>query len=261
MTIVKNGKSNLNLMLADFCYFNRFTLKSRYTPLNIGLLAQYINQEFGKNISISLYKSVDKFLNQAKENPPDIVGLAVYYWNTALNQYVVKCLREMFGEKVVIVLGGPSIDNDKLEQYKFLTEKFPGANASIVNEGEIGFGNIIRKMLSDEKNLFKDPINGIYFVHDNKLIQGSFTGLNLDLSTLGSPYLSGFIDDFMDSDYQPLIQTSRFCPYTCAFCVSGKNQGKLRGYPVEQVKEELNYVSKKYADRPQHAMYIADVYS
>jgi|MDTC01.1.fsa_nt_gb radical SAM superfamily enzyme YgiQ (UPF0313 family) len=258
MTIVKNGKSNLNLMLADFCYFNRFTLKSRYTPLNIGLLAQYINQEFGKNISISLYKSVDKFLNQAKENPPDIVGLAIYFWNTALNQYVVKNLREMFGEKVVIVLGGPSIDNDKLEQYKFLTEKFPGANASIVNEGEIGFGNIIRKMLSDEKNLFKDPINGIYFVHDNKLIQGSFTGLNLDLSTLGSPYLSGFIDDFMDSDYQPLIQTSRFCPYTCAFCVSGKNQGKLRGYPVEQVKEELNYVSKKYADRPQHTMYIAD---
>ena len=102
----KNEKNNLKLMLADFCYFNRNTFGSRYTPLNIGLLAQYTNQEFGENISISLYKSVDKFLNQAKENPPDIVGLAVYYWNTALNQYVVKCLREMFGEKIVIVLGG-----------------------------------------------------------------------------------------------------------------------------------------------------------
>ena len=120
MIILKNGKNKLNLMLADFCYFNRNTHNSRYTPLNIGLLAQYAKQEFGKNISISLYKSVDKFLNQAKENPPDIVGLAVYFWNTALNQYVVKCLREMFGEKIVIVLGGPSIDSDKLQQYKFI---------------------------------------------------------------------------------------------------------------------------------------------
>ena len=66
---------------------------------------------------------------------------------------------------------------------------------------------------------------------------------------MGSPYLSGLLDDFMNSDYQPLIQTSRFCPYTCAFCVSGKTRGKLRGYPIEQVKEELRYVSKKYSDR------------
>jgi len=259
MSIVKNKKSNLNIMFTDFCYYNRYTLDNRYVPLNIGLIGQYINQEFGKNISVSLYKSVDKFLNQAKENPPDIVGLAIYFWNTAISQYAVKCLREMFGEKVVIVLGGPSIDSDKLQQYKFLTEKFPGANAVVVNEGEIGFSNIIKKMFSDEKNLFKDPINGVSFVHDNQLIQGSFTGTtNLDLSTLGSPYLSGLMDDFMHSDYQPLIQTSRFCPYTCAFCVSGKNRGKLRGYPIEQVKEELNYVCKKYADRPHHIMYLAD---
>lgn len=254
----KNGHDNLRLMLADFCYYNRNTFNSRYTPLNLGLLAQYTNQEFGKNISTSLYKNVDKFLKNAKENPPDIVGLAVYFWNTALNQYVVKCLREMFGKKVVIVLGGPSIDSDKLEQYKFLTEKFPGADAVVVNEGELGFGNIIKKIFDDRKNLFKDHINGVSFVRDNQLIQGSFTGLNLDLSTLGSPYLSGLLDDFMHSEYQPLIQTSRFCPYTCAFCVSGKNRGKLRGYPIEQVKEELKYVSKKYADRPHHQLRIAD---
>ena len=80
----------------------------------------------------------------------------------------------------------------------------------------------------------------------------------MDLSTMGSPYLSGLLDEFMNSDYQPLIQTSRFCPYTCAFCVSGKNRGKLRGYPIEQVKEELNFVSKKYANRPHHTMYLAD---
>ena len=43
-----------------------------------------------------------------------------------------------------------------------------------------------------------------------------------------------------------------------AFCVSGKNRGKLRGYPLEQVREELIYVAKKYADRPHMTMFLAD---
>ena len=92
------------------------------------------------------------------------------------------------------------------------------------------------------------------------MVQGRSVGLTMDLSTIGSPYLSGLLDEFMtpDSYYQPLIQTSRFCPYTCAFCVSGKNRGKLRGIPTEQVKEELEYVSKKYADRPHHTLYLTD---
>ena len=93
----------------------------------------------------------------------NIVGLAVYYWNTAISQYVVKCLREMFGEKVVIVLGGPSIDSDKLEQYKFLTEKFPGANAVVVNEGELGFGNIIKKMFIFSIYWKNEKVQNTYF--------------------------------------------------------------------------------------------------
>jgi hypothetical protein len=40
--------------------------------------------------------------------------------------------------------------------------------------------------------------------------------------------------------------------------VSGKNRGKLRGYPIRQVEEELKYVSKKYADRPHHTVYMVD---
>ena len=81
------------------------------------------------------------------------------------------------------------------------------------------------------------------FLDGDRLVQGPPIGLTMDLSTMGSPYLSGLMDEFMNSDYHPLIQTSRFCPYTCAFCVSGKNRGKLRGYPIDQVEEELKYVS------------------
>jgi radical SAM superfamily enzyme YgiQ (UPF0313 family) len=164
----------------------------------------------------------------------------------------------MFGQDPIIVLGGPCIDSDEQEQYRYLSNVFPDANAIILNEGEISFSNILRKILGNRETVFKDPIDGAIFMDGNHLVRGRPIGLSMDLSTMGSPYLSGLLDDFMNSDDQPLIQTSRFCPYTCAFCVSGKNRGKLRGYPIEQVKEELMYVSKKYADRPYHTMFMAD---
>tara|TARA_Y100000996_G_scaffold353310_1_gene293170 strand:- start:2190 stop:4247 length:2058 start_codon:yes stop_codon:yes gene_type:complete len=252
------GNRNLNIMFGDFCYYNRHTLHERYTPLGIGIIAQYTKEQFGEDVQVSIYKSIDKFLDTAKEKAPDVIGLSVYYWNMALNKYVVNRIREMYGKNVLIVLGGPSIDNDINEQHKFLSKEFPQADAVIINEGEIGFQNIIEKLFDSRDSLFKTPIDGVHFLSNGEVIQGLAVGTNIDLSTVGSPYLSGLMDEFMNSDYQPLVQTSRFCPYTCAFCVSGKLRGKLRGYPIEQVAEELKYVSKKYADRPHHTMFIAD---
>jgi radical SAM superfamily enzyme YgiQ (UPF0313 family) len=252
------GNRNLNIMLGDFCYYNRHTLHERYTPLGIGIIAQYTKEQFGEDVEVSIYKNIDKFLERALEKAPDVVGLSVYYWNMALNKYVVNRIREMYGKDVVIILGGPSIDNEINEQHKFLSKEFPQADAVIITEGEIGFKNVIEKLFDSRESLFKDAIDGVSFLSNDKVIQGLSVGTGIDLSTVGSPYLSGLMDEFMNSDYQPLVQTSRFCPYTCAFCVSGKLRGKLRGYPIEQVTEELKYVSKKYADRPHHTMFIAD---
>ncbi len=252
------GNRNLNIMFGDFCYYNRHTLHERYTPLGIGIIAQYTKEQFGEDVEVSIYKNIDKFLETASEKAPDVVGLSVYYWNMSLNKYVANRIREMYGKDVVIILGGPSIDNDINEQHKFLSKEFPQADAVIINEGEVGFRNVIEKLFDNRDSLFKDTIDGVSFLSNNQVIQGLAVGTNIDLSTVGSPYLSGLMDEFMDSDYQPLVQTSRFCPYTCAFCVSGKLRGKLRGYPIEQVTEELKYVSRKYVDRPHHTMFIAD---
>ena len=252
------GNKELNVMFGDFCYYNQHTLHERYTPLGIGLIAQYIKERFGDEVSVSIHKDVNKFLEKSAEKAPDVIGLSVYYWNMAQNQYVVRRIREMYGDKVIVVLGGPSIDDNELEQYKFLTKKFPQANALVINEGETGFTNIMDKIFNGVDGLFKNPIDGVSFLSGDQVVQGLAVGTNTDLSTISSPYLSGLMDEFMYSDYQPLIQTSRFCPYTCAFCVSGKLRGKLRGYPIEQIEEELKYVSKRYADRPHHTMYIAD---
>ena len=181
----RNGNRPLNVMFGDLSYFNRQTVNSQYVPLAIGMIAQYAKQQFGNDINVSLFKNVDKFLNQAIKNPPDVVGLSVYLWNLTINQYLVKCLREMFGRDPIIVLGGPCIDSDEQEQYKYLSKVFPGVNAIVPNEGEISFSNILQKILGNRETVFKDPIDGAIFMDGNHLVRGRPIGLSMDLSTIG----------------------------------------------------------------------------
>ena len=70
--------------------------------------------------------------------------------------------------------------------------------------------------------------------------------------------MGGYLDSFLTGDFLPLLQTSRLCPYTCTFCVSGKNRGKLRGFPLEQVKAEIDYITHHFKDNPHLPMYIVD---
>ena len=168
----RNGNRRLNVMFGDLCYFNRQSIHTLYVPLAIGMIAQYAKQKFGDKINVSLIKNVDKFLDQAAQNPPDVVGLSVYFWNIAINQYLIKCLREMFGKNVIIILGGLSIDSDAQEQRRYLSTVFPGADALTLNEGEVSFSNIIEKILGNRETVFKDPIDGAIFLDGDRLVQG-----------------------------------------------------------------------------------------
>mgnify|MGYP001484493219 FL=1 len=114
------NKKPIKIMFTDFAYYNRYTKVQMYVPLGIGYIAQYAKQKFGDEVEVSLYKEIDKFLNEVKKNPPDVVGMALYYWNDAINKYVTKKLREILGNKVTIIIGGPSIDSNVDQQKLFL---------------------------------------------------------------------------------------------------------------------------------------------
>ena len=107
-----------------------------------------------------IIQKVDKFFEDAIENPPDVVGIALYYWANYLNKSVVKRLRALFKDKVKIIIGGPSIDSDKAQQKIFLEKMFPEADAVVINEGEIAFSNALDNILNEK---IDEPIDGISF--------------------------------------------------------------------------------------------------
>jgi len=226
-----------------------------YVPLGAGYLAAYASKLFGESVSIRIFKDPSALLDYAKREKPDFAGFSHYFWNKELNHLVSRKLRSMLDKSVTIVFGGPSIDSDP-EMLLSTCQSYPDVNAVVPNEGEQGFANIIEALLSGAG--FRDALDGVAFERDGGLLSGRSIGLSTDLDTVPSPYLSGILDPFMIGKYQPMLQTSRLCPYTCAFCVSGKNEGKLRAFPIEQAKAEIDYIASRYKDHPDLLMYISD---
>ena len=70
----RSGDRPLNVMFGDLSYVNRHTIYEQFVPLAIGMIAQYAKKQFGDDINVSLFKSIDKFLYKAAQNPPDVVG-------------------------------------------------------------------------------------------------------------------------------------------------------------------------------------------
>jgi len=248
----------LKIFLGDLSYINKENKFNLFVPLNIGYVSSYAKKLFGEQVEITLFKDPNKLLHEIEHQRPDVLGLSFSYWNTKLNHVVSRKAKEFLGNELTTVWGGPSVDTDSNQQLG-LFRRFPYVDAFVTNEGELGFANLIEKRLSDKINeMWTAPINGIVHMTKGELLKGINVGLSLDLSTLDSPYLTGILDPFLSGQFLPMLQTSRLCPYTCTFCVSGKNKGKLRGFPEQQVIDEVKFITKHFRDKPHLPMHIVD---
>lgn len=245
----------LKIALGDLSYDTPLMKGNLYVPLGVGYLASYVNKIYGGQVDIKIFKDASALLDYAVSEKPDLIGFTHYFWHAELNRMVIRRLRSELGKKVKLVLGGPSIDDDPDALLRICLD-FPEVDYFVPNEGELGFANIIGSLLSGTH--LQDALDGVAFIRERTLVCGKAIGLSADLATIGSPYLNGFMDPFMLGEYLPMLQTSRLCPYTCAFCVSGKNTGKLRSFPIDQVKAEIEYIAKRFQGRPNHMLYISD---
>ncbi|SVC79808.1 uncharacterized protein METZ01_LOCUS332662, partial [marine metagenome] len=246
------------ILLADLFYVNHLTKNRLCVPLNIGYIRSYVEELCGQDVEISMYKDVDLLLKEIKTYRPDIVGFSFYYWNQNLNNYVVQQIRELYGSDVLVVFGGPSVDSEEAEQLK-LFNKFPEVDIFVQGEGEAGFAAIVKRVLGGKGSIYGSPIDCSLFLRDGQLMKGENTSTNLDLSSIPSPYLNGSLDQFLKAEYMPLLQATRTCPYQCTFCVEGKERSRLRAFPLEQVKNEIDYICEWNKDRPHVVLNLAEL--
>ena len=246
--------TKLRIMLGDLFHFNEF--HHIVTPIGIGYMASYIKKLFGSDVEVHLYRNAEKLVDDAMKIKPHLVALSLYYWNTDLDRVVIKQLETSLKDRPFFAIGGPSVDNIKHEQMK-LWKRLPGLDAIVPNEGEVGFANLVKAMLSDPKNFHNNYIDGVVLRKGDDFIYGKPVHL-LDLNELPSPYLGGFLDTFTQYPFRPQIQTLRGCPFACKFCVQGRDTVKIRKFPMEQIKAELRFIAERYKNHGHIDLQIVD---
>ncbi len=254
----------LKVYLCDLTH-ETVILVSDTIPLNIGYVGSYAKKIHGDKIDLSLFKYAEKAIQKIKKDPPDVLALSNYSWNSLLSEKVAGIAKEL-NPKVITIQGGPNFPHATNLQLEFL-KKRPNTNFHIMFEGEASFSNIIERILKDRNNeqeLFDEPINGSVFIHPNKekgLIKGTKSQERIKyLDDIPSPYLNGMLDEFFDGRLSPFIETNRGCPFKCSFCHTGNDYfQKVHMFSMERIRAEFEYMAERASKKGNTILHLADV--
>ena len=173
---------------------------------------------------------IDKIAEDIYLKKPDCVAFSCYIWNIDTIYKVASVLKKA-NPKIVIALGGHEVEYDAQNVLKANLE----IDAVIHGEGEISFKNYI-KALTDGIKL--SSVGSITYRNGSDIITNPNTYEPVDLNELPFVYDDEEIEEIKNKIIY--YESSRGCPYSCTYCISGENS-KVRFLDTERVKKELNF--------------------
>ncbi len=200
--------------------------------------------EFAKNqYDISVIEStingdVQTFAEKIIAEKPDVVAFSCYIWNVTKTIEVCRIVKTNC--KCRIVLGGPEVAYRPVD----ILEKYDFADFVLSGEGEWVFPDFLDN-LNGDLNL----VSGLSFRENSEIIsipEKEYT------ETPPSPFRDEYFENL--GGRISYIETSRGCPYRCAFCLSGRSS-PLRFFDLQRVKNDIIRLSQsgtqtvKFVDR------------
>ncbi len=221
-------------------------LNSKY--IHSSLAPWYLYTAFkGADIENCECKVIEGTINEKTENiydriqseEPQIVAFSCYIWNIERALTLAEKLKE---KGITIALGGPEVSY----RQRGILEKYPFVDFVLSGEGEVIFPKLVSAVSQD-----KEPdIKGVSYRRNGEIIVSD--GELIDFESTVSPYCEEYFETL--AGRIAYIESSRGCPFSCAFCLSGRC-GKVRFLPIERVKREMLLLSSvgaktiKFVDR------------
>lgn len=171
-------------------------------------------------------------LSDITEHDIDILGFACYIWNIEMTLHVVDMVKAVRPD-IKIVLGGPEVSFTADE----LLERCPNIDYIVQGEGEEAFHALVTALHLGNDGL--DPvIPGVRGRRDGSIL-GSLEAVEVsDLSSIPFPYTE---EDMDDLEHKIIYyESSRGCPFSCQYCLSG-NKNTVRFFPQERTLKELQW--------------------
>lgn len=166
----------------------------------------------------------DRIVDRLITLKPDVIGFCCYIWNIDRVKSVAKKISQT--SDAVIVFGGPEVSynaSQVLAECSFVSAVLSG-------EGEEPFAFLCSAIFSGGDI---SSVSGVCCRQDGKM-------------HMAEPFVSGkepvspYCKDYFDTLRGRIayIETSRGCPFSCAFCLSGRC-GSLIFFDTERVKREI----------------------
>ena len=242
-----NLKKRQDIWICDLTHTEQ-GIVSRTFPLGASCVFTYAKKELGNEFNFQLFKFPSNLNKALLKESPTMLCFSNYKWNFELS-YKFATLAKQRDPNLITVWGGPNFPIDINEKVEFL-QKWPVIDFSIELEGELGFVDIVKKLSEynfNAQSLKKDgkKITNTCYLNNGHLVGGPINRIK-NVNVVPSPYLSGTMDEFFDQPLIPLFETTRGCPFACAFCADGQaSKNKIHRYDPERTKDELNYIAKR----------------
>lgn len=156
---------------------------------------------------------------------PDVVGFSCYIWNITA---VLKLSRQIKSQlpDTVLVLGGPEVSYNSGQ----ILREHPYIDYVVCGEGEKPFALLLNAL---HKGKPPENIPGLSRRAGSEILQSPPF---IDDGDPPSPYGSEYFGAL--GNRIAYLETSRGCPYSCAFCLSCKSGG-VRYFNLDRAKKEL----------------------